>query len=177
MCSKQISRWVVALSLILSFALAQALAQSPNQVSAGLSGDTGGNGSGWGAHLKFSFPEVVGESKWIQLEWVGGLRVMGGVQFRSRGDSLNFHIGLGAGFDTRDFDRYSKKVATDGSSWILAILVFPVIAENTRAELNAGLEVPFGDGRGATLEAYTNTTLVGNFSYGFRGGVSFKLGQ
>jgi hypothetical protein len=49
--------------------------------------------------------------------------------------------------------------------------------ENTRAELNAGLEFPFGDGLGATLEVFANTTLVGNFSYGFRSGMSFKIGQ
>jgi hypothetical protein len=173
MRSKLFSKWLVALSPVLGFALAQ----YPNQVSAGLSGDTGGNGSGWGAHLKFSFPEVAGESKWIQIEWMSGFRVMGGVQFRGRTDSLNFKVGLGGGFDTRDFDRYSKKVATDGSSWILAILVIPVIMENTRAELNAGLEFPFGDGLGATLEVFANTTLVGNFSYGFRSGMSFKIGQ
>lgn len=81
---------------------------------------------------------------------------------------------LGFGVDSDDLSKYQEKVATDGITWILAILIWPALLDITRFEMSLGWDVELTENLGLMLETFANASGVGGGRYGLRSGLVFR---
>lgn len=82
---------------------------------------------------------------------------------------------LGFGVDSDDLSKYQEKAATDGITWILAILIWPALLDITRFEMSLGWDVELTENLGLMLETYANASGVGGGRYGLRSGLVFRV--
>jgi hypothetical protein len=171
---KTLRRLMVGLVVLLGLSMAQG-----TRFSLGGTGDTVASASSGGVWLEVSGYSTDPErlEPWLRASFYGendGQFLFG---FRSRQDMGSAQFSLSMGFGLRDSDMKQYHQQTDLISLLFESLFLIGAVKVMRTEIGLGLDFLLDELVGLNLEAYGSGSIIGGLSYGFRGGVSLRLGR